>query len=94
MTMKWVENGKADEVAFVCSDDKPNIFLIGDSIRRGYCETVKNRLADEANVFYVNDNNRSTQYVIFNIKYWADMFDDCEKVDVVHFNCGDRKSVV
>lgn len=86
--MKWVENGKADGVAFVCSDDKPNIFLIGDSLRRGYCATVKECLENEANVFYVNDNSRSTQYVIFNIKYWADMFDDCEKVDVVHFNCG------
>lgn len=86
--MKWVENGKADGVAFVCSDDKPNIFLIGDSLRRGYCATVKECLENEANVFYVNDNSRSTQYVIFNIKYWADMFDDCGKVDVVHFNCG------
>ena len=37
---KWVENGVAN-VIFYCSDEKPNIFPIGDSIRKGYCETVK-----------------------------------------------------
>lgn len=85
--MKWVENGVSKKV-FECSNDKKNIFLIGDSIRKGYCETVRNELADRAEVFYVTDNCRSTQYVIFNIKAWAGSFDDAQKVDVVHFNCG------
>ena len=85
--MKWVENGAADSI-FTCSDDKPIIFLIGDSIRRGYCHTVKDELADAANVFFVDDNCRSTQYVIFCMKRWAALFDHPEKVDVVQFNCG------
>jgi len=84
---KWVENGVSD-VAFQCSDEKPNVFLIGDSIRKGYCGTVKNELADEAEVFFFADNCRSTQYVIFCMKKWVGMFDDPAKVDLVHFNCG------
>lgn len=85
--MKWIENGAADSI-FTCSDDKPNIFLIGDSIRRGYCHTVKDELADAANVFFVDDNCRSTQYVIFCMKRWVALFDHPEKMDVVQFNCG------
>lgn len=84
---KWVENGVSD-VVFRCSDKKPNIFLIGDSIRQGYCQTVKNELADEAEVFFFADNCRSTQYVIFCMKKWAGMFDEPARVDLVHFNCG------
>jgi len=84
---KWVENATSP-VQFYCTEDKPNIFLIGDSIRQGYCETVKNRLDDVANVFYFKDNCRSTQYVIFSLKKWASMFNDPSLVDIVHFNCG------
>jgi len=73
---------------FRCSEGKPNIFLIGDSIRLGYCETVKNELSDKAEVFYFSDNCKSTQYVIFNMRRWAEMFDDPDKVDLIHFNCG------
>ena len=67
---------------------KKNIFLIGDSIREGYCEIVKNEFLDKADVFYVNDNCRSTQYVIFMMKTWWNMFDNADKIDIVHFNCG------
>ena len=41
MSIKYVENGDADKV-FYLSENKKNIFLIGDSIREGYCEIVKN----------------------------------------------------
>jgi len=85
--MKWVENGAA-ETEFICSRTKKNIFLIGDSIRRGYCATVKENMADCAEVFYVNDNCRSTQYVIFSLKKWRAMFDQPDRVDIGHFNCG------
>ncbi len=85
--MKYVENGEADK-AFYTSSDKKNIFLIGDSIRQGYCEAVKNELENEAAVFYVSDNCRSTQYVIFSLKGWWNMFDNPDAVDIVHFNCG------
>ncbi len=85
--MQWIENGEA-EVSFVCSDNKKNVFLIGDSIRRGYCLTVKNKLSDIAEVYYPNDNCRNTQYVITRLKKWSGMIDDCSKIDLVQFNCG------
>ena len=85
--MKWVENGIADAI-FECSKTKTNIFLIGDSIRRGYCATVKDRMSDYAEVFYVDDNCRSSQYIIFSLKKWAAFFDHPELVDIVQFNCG------
>ena len=85
--MNWVENGQqASE--FVCSTEKKNIFLIGDSIRKGYCPTVRKELEGQAEVFYFEDNCRSTQYVIFSLKKWAALFDHPERVDLVHFNCG------
>lgn len=85
--MKWVENGDA-KVEFICSNVKKNVFLIGDSIRKGYCDTVREELKNEAEVFYVSDNCRSSQYIIFSLKKWAAMFDCAECVDIVHFNCG------
>ncbi len=84
---KYVEEG-ASSAVFECSETLPNIFLIGDSIRKGYCATVKSELAGKAEVFYVDDNCRSTQYVIFSIRKWANMFSDPKRVDIVHFNCG------
>ena len=84
---KYVEEGAAS-AEFVCSDTLPNIFLIGDSIRKGYCKTVKSELEGKAEVFFVDDNCRSTQYVIFSLRKWAAMFDNPEKVNIVHFNCG------
>ena len=47
---------------FVCSESKKNIFLIGDSIRQGYCKVVAEELLDIAKVFYIEDNCRNTQY--------------------------------
>ncbi|MBR2616432.1 MAG: hypothetical protein IKC69_07125 [Clostridia bacterium] len=85
--VNWVENGDAD-VAFRCSDTKPNVFLIGDSIRRGYCATVKNAMRDVAEVFYPDTNCRSSQYIIFSLRAWKNSFDRPEKVDLIQFNCG------
>lgn len=86
MTTKWVENGDAN-VAFKCSDSKKNIFLIGDSIRQGYCATVADELADIAEVFYPKGNCKNTQNVITSIKTWVNMFDSPDRVDIVQFNC-------
>lgn len=85
--MNWVENG-ITEAVFKCSESKTNIFLIGDSIRKGYCAATKEKLGDTAEVFYFADNCRSTQYTIFSLKKWAGLFDRPELVDIVHFNCG------
>lgn len=73
---------------FICTEDKKNIFLIGDSIREGYCHTVKEELLNVANVFFINDNNRNTQFLITNLKSYSTMFNCPALVDIVHFNCG------
>ncbi len=83
----YLEEGYANK-KFICSKNKKNIFLIGDSIRIGYCETVKKELAEVANVFYIDDNCRNTQYVITSMYTWGNLFDAPELVDIVHFNCG------
>lgn len=85
--MNYIENGIA-KAAFMCHSDKKNIFLIGDSIRRGYCQATADALTDVAQVFWPDDNCRNTQYVITCLKKWAGMFDDTSKVDLVQFNCG------
>ena len=85
--MNYIEDGNSN-VEFKCSKTKKNIFLIGDSIRLGYCKTVKNELSDVAEVFYVNENCRNTQFVITNLRKWQKMFDDTTRVEVVQFNCG------
>ena len=85
--MQWIENGEA-EVSFICSDEKKNVFLIGDSIRRGYCLTVKRELNDIAEVYYPMDNCRNTQHVITRLKKWSNMIDDLSKIHLVQFNCG------
>ncbi len=85
--MNYIENGLSNK-EFFCSTEKPNVFLIGDSIRKGYCKTVKNEMADVAEVFYVDDNCRNTQYVITRLEMWKNMFDDPSSVNIVHFNCG------
>lgn len=85
--MVSVEDCNAN-LRFKCSSNKKNIFLVGDSIRLGYCETVKEILADEAEVFYLDENCRSTQYIICSLQFWTNMFSNPRLVDVVHFNCG------
>ena len=85
--MAHAENSKTN-IAFFCSGEKANVFLIGDSIRLGYCETVKKELTEKAEVFYVGDNCRSTQYTISSLETWKNKFDNEALVDIVHFNCG------
>ncbi len=85
--MIHIEEGKADK-KFICSDSKKNVFLIGDSIRLGYCASTRKALADVAEVFYVGDNCRNTQYVITRLLAWSNMFSDPNCVDAVQFNCG------
>ena len=83
----YIENGESKK-QFICSDVKKNVFLIGDSIRMGYCAATREALSDVAEVFYVDKNCRNTQYVITGLNAWANMFSDTTRVDVVQFNCG------
>ena len=45
--MAYVENCNAN-AQFQCSETQKNVFLIGDSIRQGYCATVKEELSQKA----------------------------------------------
>ena len=64
-----------------------NVLLIGDSIRMGYCNTVKEELQDVAEVVFPEENCRFTQNVIVSLNKWAGMCER-EKVSLVQFNCG------
>lgn len=65
-----------------------NVFLVGDSIRVGFCETVKCELSDIAEVHYPDDNCAYTQYTYVNLPYWAGAKTDPKKVDLVYWNNG------
>lgn len=64
------------------------VLLIGDSIRMGYCGFVKELLANEAEVFYPEDNCKFSQNVFVHLSWWKDLAGDPATVDVVHWNCG------
>lgn len=61
------------------------VLLIGDSIRMGYAQMVKDLLKDEAEVIFPGDNSCFVQYA-----YWQtnQMFLRNDKIDIVHFNSG------
>lgn len=67
---------------------REKVFLIGDSIREGYCPYVEEFLDGTFEVAYPNENCRNTQYVLTSLRGWTTMFDDVDKVKVVCFNCG------
>ena len=66
---------------------KPQILLIGDSIRMGYCQNVKNELENEAEVLFPEGNCRCTAFVMESLPAWLTMCDP-ERLAAVHFNCG------
>ena len=67
--------------------EKKTVFLIGDSIRMGYCETVRRELADVAEVVYPEENCRFSEYILVRLRTWAGLCDP-EQVTLVHFNSG------
>ena len=64
-----------------------NILLLGDSIRIGYDEFVKEKLEGKADVFFPEDNCRFAQYMLRYLGNWKDLAEP-ESVDIVHWNCG------
>lgn len=70
------------------SNGKNSVFLIGDSIRQGYCPFTKRELAPIADVVFPNDNCRFTQYTYVNLRGWRNHFKEPEKVKVVYWNNG------
>ena len=69
------------------NENKKQVLLIGDSIRVGYCEFVKENLKEIADVYYPAENCRNTQYIITSLRLWLNICDP-QKVDVIHFNAG------
>ncbi|MBQ9848152.1 MAG: SGNH/GDSL hydrolase family protein [Clostridia bacterium] len=68
--------------------NKKTIFLVGDSIRMGYCGYTKEYLKDVADVAYPDDNCRYTQYTYVGLSQWKNIFPDPSAVDCVYWNNG------
>ena len=64
------------------------VLLIGDSIRMGYCNYVKEALKDTAEVVYPGDNCRFAQYVLRHLESWRTELQLDESLEVVHWNAG------
>ena len=43
------------------------VFLIGDSIREGYCKKVKEAMIHHAEVIYPGENCRTSQYIVMRM---------------------------
>ena len=60
------------------------VILIGDSIRMGYQDAVRQELADEATVWGPEQNGGNSRNVLDNLDEWV----LSRKPDLVHLNCG------
>ena len=66
-----------------------NILLLGDSIRLGYCEFVKNELKESANVCFPAENCRFTQHTLVALPQWLkEAAVPAEEIELVHWNNG------
>lgn len=64
------------------------IILIGDSIRLGYQNYVKEGLKEVAEVFSPEENCRFAQYVLRFLREWKHKWNVGEDIDLVHWNVG------
>lgn len=64
------------------------VFLLGDSIRMGYDEFVREQLDGVVEVIYPEDNGRFAGYTYINIPQWKHLAGNPEEVSVVHWNTG------
>ncbi len=86
MAERFLEDG-SEKCTTSPDNDYKSVFLIGDSIRMGYCGKVKKLLEGKANVFYPEDNCCNTQYILALMAFWENIC-DFSKVDLVCFNAG------
>jgi len=63
------------------------ILLIGDSIRRGYDEAVKESLKGIAEVYFPEENCRFASYVLRYIHEYRKLTED-KTFDIIHWNAG------
>ena len=72
-------------VAAVTNSALPEIYLIGDSIRMGYCKDVADELAGKASVKWPDGNCANSQNILINLGWWR----RCASAPaVIQFNCG------
>lgn len=64
------------------------LFLIGDSIRMGYCEYVKAALMGKAEVYWHEENARFAEYVLYSIGDWEHKMRIGSDVACIHWNVG------
>lgn len=64
------------------------VLLLGDSIRLGYCNYVKEELKEVAEVYFPEENCRNTQYTFVSLSNWLNLAGDPQDVSVVHWNNG------
>ena len=64
------------------------LFLIGDSIRMGYCEYVKLALKGKAEVYWHTENARFAEYVLYSIGNWEAQLRMGKDLDCIHWNVG------
>ena len=91
MDEKYFENLSRTEEGFseIKYESKgKKIFLIGDSICRGYRPFVRNNFKGTYDVLYPEENCRNSQYIITSLKGWVNAFEDTDDVELVSFNCG------
>lgn len=64
---------------------KPEVLLIGDSIRIGYCGDVGRELGDVADVRWPMTNCSNSQNILIQLPKWKGLVSDPK---VIQFNCG------
>ena len=64
-----------------------NVILVGDSIRLGYQDMVKEMLGDEVHVFSPDENCRYTKYALWGMWNWMERWGS-PRIDVIHWNTG------
>ena len=64
------------------------IFLIGDSIRKGYDAYIRACFRDVAEVYYPEDNCRFAEYTLYYLHHWAEELEVPQTLDVIHWNAG------
>lgn len=64
-----------------------NILLIGDSIRAGYDQYVKESFEGKANVYFPSENCRFAHYVLRSFNLWIEEI-NVEAFDLIHWNAG------
>ena len=64
----------------------PEIYLIGDSIRMGYCKDVAKALEGKASVKWPQGNCANSQNILISLGWWR----KCASAEptVIQFNCG------